>query len=136
MKKLLLPVAALMVLGFIVAGCGKPIGTSGTTTSSSGCTNGRIEMASVSFVQSSCTIKAGGQVTFVDPTGTGGFHILCLGDNQTCAANANGPADLNTSGGVTFNAGDPSKSYTFATAGTYIVTCTVHPNMNVTITVQ
>jgi plastocyanin len=137
MKKLFLPLASLLLLAFVIAGCGKSVGsTSGNQSTTSGCTGGKIEMASVDFVQHTCTIKAGDQITFVDPTSTGGFHILCFGHNQTCAANANGPAELNSSGGVNFTAGDPNKSYTFSTAGTYEVTCTVHPNMNVTITVQ
>jgi plastocyanin len=93
-------------------------------------------MASATFVQQTCTIKAGDQVTFVDPSGTGNYHLLCFGKDQACVSNAAGPAALNTSSGVTFNAGDPPKSFTFATAGTYEVTCTVHSNMNVTITVQ
>lgn len=135
MKKLIvLPLASLVVLAFVLAGCGKPIGGTQTPTASSGCTGGKVEMASVNFVQHTCTIKAGDQVTFVDPS-TGGYHVLCFGKDQTCTANPNGPAELNASSGVTFSQGDPPKSFTFATAGTYEVTCTVHPNMNVIITV-
>jgi plastocyanin len=134
MKKLLIPVASIALLAFALVACGKPTGTG--STQAAGCTGGKIEMASVDFVQHTCTIKAGDQVTFVDPTGTGSYHILCFGHNQTCAANSSGPAELNASAGVTFSAGDPPKSYTFATAGTYEVTCTVHPSMNVVITVQ
>jgi plastocyanin len=136
MKKLILPVAALALLAFVVTGCGKPIGGSTSTTGGSACTGGKIEMASVDFVQHTCTIKAGDQVTFVDPSGPGGYHILCLGHNQTCVANANGPAALNNASGIAMSAGDPNKSFTFATAGSYEVTCTVHSVMNVTITVQ
>ena len=135
MKKLILPVAALALLAFVVAGCGKVVGTS-TTTGGSACTGGKIEMASADFVQHTCTIKAGDQITFVDPASTGNYHVLCFGHNQTCVANANGPAALNNSSGITMSAGDPNKSFTFATAGTYEVTCTVHANMNVMITVQ
>jgi plastocyanin len=138
MKKLIAAAASLALLAFVIAGCGKPIGTQtgATSVASTGCTGGKIEMGSVNFVQQTCTIKAGSQVTFVDPASTGGYHVLCLGKDQNCVSNANGPAALNTSGGVVFNQGDPPKSYTFATAGTYTVTCTVHTNMNVTITVQ
>jgi plastocyanin len=108
MKKFIIPAVSVLVLAFVVAGCGKS--TAGTSTPGGGggaCT--KIEMAATTFVQSTCTIKA--------------------------VANPNGPAELNTAGGVTFNGGD-TKSYTFATAGTYEVTCTIHPDMNVTITVQ
>jgi plastocyanin len=92
-------------------------------------------MGSVTFTTTALTVSAGTSVKFDNPTNGGGFHILCLGKDQKCAANPDGPAELNASGGVTFNQGD-SKSYVFAKAGTYTVTCTVHPNMNVTITVQ
>jgi plastocyanin len=133
MKKLLFPGAVALLLALVLVACGKPAGSQGTTTPT-GC-NGKVEMATATFVQSSCTVKAGDPVQFVDPTGTGNLHILCLGDHQQCKANADGPAELNVSGGVQFNAGD-TKSFTFAKAGTYIVTCTIHPGMDITITVQ
>jgi plastocyanin len=127
MKRLILPAVLIALLA--LAGCGK----GGPTPPGGG--GNEVDMASVTFVQSTLTVKAGTAVKFNDPTATGNLHILCFGNNQICKANAQGPADLNANAGVTFNAGD-SKSYTFATAGTYEVTCTVHPNMDVTITVQ
>lgn len=133
MKKFIIPVVSVLVLAFVVAGCGKS--TAGTSTGGGGGACTKIEMAATTFVQSTCTIKAGDSLQFVDPTSTGGYHILCFGKDQTCTANADGPAELNTAGGVTFNGGD-TKSYTFTKAGTYEVTCTIHPDMNVTITVQ
>ena len=135
MKKLLIPVAAVFVVGFVLVGCGKVVGAH-TTGPAAACTNGEVDMASVTFVQTTCTIKAGDAVKFVDPAGTGNFHLLCFGNNQQCTPNPDGPTGLNASGGVTFNAGDAPKSYAFTKPGTYEVTCTVHPHMNVTITVQ
>jgi plastocyanin len=135
MKKLLFPIVAVFILGFVLVGCGKVVGGH-QPTASTACTNGEVEMASVTFVQTTCTIKAGDAVKFVDPSGTGNFHLLCFGRDQQCTPNADGPTELNASGGVSFNAGDAPKSYTFTKPGTYEVTCTVHPNMNVTITVQ
>lgn len=140
MKKLFLPLASLLLLAFLIAGCGKSVGGTTSTTGGNGggtaCTNGTIDMASADFVQKTCTIKAGDKITFTDPAGTGNYHVLCFGHNETCAANANGPAELNDPSGVTFNAGDAPKSYTFDKPGSYEVTCTVHPNMDVMITVQ
>lgn len=137
MKKLILPLTSILVLAFIIAGCGKSVGsTGGTTSAAAGCTAGKIEMSSADFVQHTCTIKAGDQITFVDSASTGNYHVLCFGHNETCAANPNGPAELNASSGITFNAGDANKGFAFTKPGTYEVTCTVHPNMNVTITVQ
>lgn len=131
MKKVIFPVILVALLALV--GCGKPIG--GHTSTPSGGGGNEVDMASSTFVQSAITVKAGTSVKFNDPSATGGFHILCLGQDQVCKSNPQGPADLNTSAGVTFNQGD-SKSYTFQTAGSYVVTCTVHPSMNVTITVQ
>ncbi|HEV2237623.1 MAG TPA: plastocyanin/azurin family copper-binding protein [Ktedonobacterales bacterium] len=129
MKKVLtIPSIMALALAFMLAGCGK---TTPTTTGG----GNTVTMASVNFATTSLTVKAGDSVKFDDPSGGGAYHVLCFGKDEKCAANADGPAELNASGGVIFNAGD-SHSYTFAKAGTYEVTCTVHPNMNVTITVQ
>ena len=129
MKRLLaIPGMTALILVFVLAGCGK-------TQVSRNTPGNTVEMAAVSFVQSSITVKAGDTVKFVDPSSTGAYHVLCYGHNQACVSNANGPAELNASGGIVFNGGD-TKGYVFATAGTYEVTCTVHPSMNVTITVQ
>jgi plastocyanin len=133
MKKALIPAVSVLILGLVLIGCGKVPGTA-HNTSSSGC-NGTVQMASSSFVQSTCTVHAGASVNFVDPQGTGGYHLLCLGAHQQCTSNPDGPAELNVSGGVVFNQGD-SHSYVFAKPGTYTVTCTVHPGMDVNITVQ
>ena len=138
MRKLVLPVIAVAALAMLFVGCGKSPGVgqaTPTASSGGGGTAGAVSMGPTTFVQTSVTAQVGKPVQFADPQGTGGFHILCLGHNQTCKSNPDGPAELNTPAGVTFNQGD-TKSFTFTKAGTYEVTCTVHPNMNVTITVQ
>lgn len=137
MKKFLIPVVTLLILGIALVGCGKSPAGSGSTTSGGGGggTSNEVDMAATSFVQQSINVTAGTEVKFVDPQGSGGYHVLCLGDHQACKSNADGPADLNSASGVVFNNGD-TKSYTFAKAGTYIVTCTVHPGMDVTINVK
>jgi plastocyanin len=135
MQKLLLPVVAVFAIGFVLVSCGKPVGVV-STGPASGCTNGEVGMSSVAFIQQTCTIKAGDAVTFVDPAGTGNLHILCFGKNQQCSPHPDGPTELNAAGGVTFNAGDAPKNYTFTKPGTYDVTCTIHPNMDITITVR
>jgi plastocyanin len=128
-KSLAISGMVVLALAFTLAGCGKP--TESTTTNSPN----TVTMGAVNFTTTSLTVKVGDSVKFDDPTAGGAFHVLCFGKNEKCTANPDGPAELNVSGGVTFNAGD-SKSYTFTKAGTYTVTCTVHPNMDVTITVQ
>lgn len=132
MKKALIPAVSVLILGLVLIGCGKVPGTAQKTPS--GC-SGTVQMASSSFAQTTCTVTAGTSVSFVDPQGTGNLHILCLGAHQQCISNPDGPAALNVSGGVTFNPGD-SHSYLFTKPGTYSVTCTIHPQMDVTITVH
>ena len=128
-KALAIPGIVALALAFMLAGCGK---TTAPTSTGGGNT---VTMGATTFTQTSLTVKAGTAVKFDDPAAGGAYHILCFGTGQKCVANPDGPAELNTSGGVTFNAGD-SKTYTFDKPGTYTVTCTVHPNMDVTITVQ
>jgi plastocyanin len=127
-KALAIPGIAVLALAFMFAGCGKSNSTPASAPNT-------VTMGAVNFTTTSLTVKAGDTVKFDDPASGGAYHVLCFGKDEKCAANPDGPAELNAPNGVIFNAGD-SKSYTFAKAGTYQVTCTVHPNMNVTITVQ
>ena len=83
----------------------------------------------------SVTIKAGGTVQFVDPSSNGGTHFLVIGQNAQFQSDAQAPADLNTANGLEIDAGQ-TKTVTFANAGTYHITCTIHPSMNVTVTVN
>jgi plastocyanin len=128
-KALAIPGIVALALAFMLAGCGK---TTSTTTTAAPNT---VTMGAVNFTTTSLTVKAGDTVKFDDPAGSGAYHVLCFGKDEKCVANPDGPAELNASGGVIFNAGD-TKSFVFAKAGTFEVTCTVHPSMNVTITVQ
>jgi plastocyanin len=94
-----------------------------------------VSMAGADFSISSVTIKAGQSVHFTDPAGVGAMHIVCLGNEGNCDSAAQGPQALEGNG-FTINAGDPPKDITFATAGTYKITCSLHPSMNLTVTVQ
>lgn len=126
-----IPVALLVVMLF--SACGK---TPGVHNQPGGrAPANTVEMSATDFVQHAVTVKAGDTVHFTDPASTGGTHVLCLGHNETCNKSAQGPAKF-ADPGVTVNPGDPSIDVVFATAGTYEITCTVHQNMNVTVTVQ
>jgi plastocyanin len=122
-------IPALFMLALIVGACGKQVGGGSSTPP------GTIGMDATNFVVHAVTVKVGDTVHFVDPAGSGGTHVICLGKDQSCIASATGPTALKGPG-FTINAGDPSKDIVFDTAGTYDITCTVHPNMNVTVTVQ
>lgn len=135
MKKLALLIVPLALVAMLaVTGCGKTPGTGGT---SSNAPSNEVSMSGSDFVQHAITIKAGQAVIFSDPSGSGGTHIICIGQNGACDKTlpAGAPKEL-ASPGINFSAGDPNKSITFSTAGTYHVACTIHPAMNLTVTVQ
>jgi plastocyanin len=133
MKKLIFPLAMLAFL--VLAGCGaagKAQGDAGGKATGTA----TVSMNAVNFEPNSgkVTIKAGQAVTFSDPAATGGVHILVVGTNGQLTPEPGAPAALNASAGMTINAGD-TKSVTFANAGTFMITCTLHPYMEVTVVV-
>src|SRR5689334_7692932 len=77
------------------------------------------------------TIKAGQAVTFDDSNG--GSHHLVTGSNGTFSQEAGAPSEFGANG-TDFSSGD-TKTITFATAGTYHITCTFHPSMEANTTV-
>jgi len=94
-----------------------------------------VSMVGADFATSAVTITAGQAVPCTDPVGTGGTHDICLGSHGTCDKSAPGPQALQGDG-FTISAGDPPKDVVFDTAGTYKITCSIHPTMNLTVTVQ
>lgn len=94
-----------------------------------------VSMVAADFSTTSITTSAGQVVRFTDPAGIGGTHIICLGANGACDKRAQGPQALQGDG-FTINAGDPPKDETFDTPGIYKITCSIHPSMNLTVTVQ
>ena len=135
MKKVALLLLPLALAAIIIVGCGK-IPSTGVTPGggSSACSTGQtVDMATASFVQSCVNAKVNVPFTFNDPASSGGVHIICTGKNQACKADANAPKDLEGSGFQIVQG--QTKVVTFTKPGTYDITCTVHPNMNVTVTV-
>jgi plastocyanin len=93
-------------------------------------------MGATTFSPTSITITKGSTITFVDDQSTGTEHILVTGTQGTFASEA-GAADLGGSGGHTFQPGDSFTTGAWNTAGTFHVTCQIHPTtMNLTITVS
>jgi plastocyanin len=115
---------AFAALALVLTGCG----------GGGGGASNELDLGSVNFVQTSITLSAGQQLHIVDPQDTGGTHNLCIGQNGTCDANPAGPSELHGPG-MMISPG-ATKDVTFATAGTYHITCTIHPSMNLTVTVQ
>src|SRR5262249_40724030 len=93
-----------------------------------------VSMDLANFHQDSLAIKSGETVHFVNPV-NGDPHALCIGKDNQCAPQTGAPEKLNSTNPVTTNPAD-TLAVVFATPGTYLVICTLHPGMQVTITVQ
>lgn len=122
----------LLVLALSLVACGKQPG--GGNTSPSSTVAQEVQMSAVDFTADAITAKANQPFKFVDPADTGGIHTICTGNNGTCETDANAPQDLQGKG-FDIQAGD-TKTVTFDKPGTYKITCSIHPDMNLTLTVQ
>ncbi len=92
-----------------------------------------VTMGSTTFGQTRLTIKQGQTITFVDEKATGTEHILVLGKEWVAQPESGAPT-FGGSKGMTFLPGQSWTSPPWTTAGTYHVTCTVHPTtMNLTV---
>lgn len=122
-SRLVVAVPLLLMLAF-VAGCGGPGGSS---------TANEVKMNAAEFEQQTITIKAGTALHLVDEQ-SGTTHLLCLGTDGQCDSSAPGPKQLHDSPLQV----DPGQSVdiTFDTPGSYNITCTIHPGMALTVTVQ
>jgi len=138
----LLAVFSPAILGACSTGGPGPAPTqaqTSTTTStvasptSIGPTGATVTLGRSAFSTSAVSLSAGQLVRIVDPSTNGGTHILCLGANGQCDASAQGPDSL-LGPGLSLHPGD-TKEIVFPTAGMYDVTCTIHPNMHLTISV-
>ena len=124
-KRISRTVAVLALLPLLaLAACGQ-----------SASTPNEVSMTGSDFSPTSVTVKAGQAVHFTDSAGVGAMHIVCLGSDGHCDASAQGPQALEGDG-FTINAGDPPKDVTFTAPGTYKITCSLHPSMNLTVTVR
>lgn len=128
---ILFPLLLLLLLALGLAACGQASTNSGG--SASGAAGHEVDMGVANFVQSSVTIDKGQSVRFVDQQ-SGAMHILCIGKDGHCSVSANAPKAL-TGSGFTIQPGQ-SQDERFDSAGVYAVTCTLHPTMNLTITVR
>jgi plastocyanin len=124
MHKPLLAFGCLLVL-LGVSACGSSGGSAGggsTIAMGSGVFSGATQI----------TVKAGDSVTFDDSAG--GPHDLVIGTGGNFVAASGAPSELNSSGGLMFNGGE-TKTVVFPTAGTFSITCKIHPSMQATVTV-
>lgn len=132
--------AVLAIGSILLAACARPGTPSGTTNQGtpSGPSGGgnTVHMGPANFVQSSITISKGSKLTLVDDVAVP--HIITNGMYD--ASGAPKPAKepgAPTVDNVQFNSSGDSKDIgPFTTAGTFHLYCTIHVNMNLTITVK
>lgn len=146
--------ALLMLFALSLAACGGSTASTGDTNptptdttapapaatdtpaASTGGGAATVTMGAFNFASgTSVSIKAGQSVTFDDPADSGGTHILVTGSSGQFASKSGAPSEFSSSDGIMFSPG-VSKTIKFPTAGTYTITCTIHPSMLATITVS
>lgn len=97
--------------------------------------NMTIKMAASTFVgYTAITLFQGGTLTFDDLPSSGVTHFLVTGQNGMYTEEDGAPSELNTPDGYTVLVGQ-SPSFTFASTGTFSISCLIHPAMNLQVTV-
>lgn len=92
-------------------------------------------MGQTNFVQSSVTISKGSSVTLVDDAAV--VHIIANGSWNNGVAVPKQESGAPTVSNVQFStAGQTQAVGPFNNAGTFHLYCSVHPGMNLTVTVQ
>lgn len=127
---LVLLLITVSILTFLVAcGSSKQSGQETSTTPNTIRFNGNV------FSISSILIKKGSHLKFVNNFHAGNTsHILTFGrDGQNEAAQ--GAPNFGGASGIRVDVGQTWTSPPWNTAGTYYITCTVHPWMNLTVIV-
>ena len=125
-KKVLVGLVLLGILTTTIAACG-------IYDQSSIPTGPTVHMGGANFLQPSITISKGQSINLIDDVAV--LHIIkngmWNGNNQVLQAEAGAPT-VN----VTFNGNDSNMIGPFNTSGTFKLLCTVHPNMDLTVTVS
>lgn len=124
MKKFITTFTLFSFIMLFVSACGVSTPTS---------TGNNVHMNELNFAQNAISIKKGESITLIDDVAV--VHIIQNGtwDNGIAKPGVEPGAptvQLQFQGNDSHNAGP------FNTAGTYHLYCTVHPGMNLTVTVQ
>ena len=128
MKKLIILIFVAMLITLLVA-CGQGNSTGSSNNPNTVRTEGGV------FNTSAISIKKGDTITFYDDVDNGGLHILVTGQGAV-SDTENGAPDFGGTAGHRIDVGESWTTQPWTTAGIYHVTCTVHPNMNLTVTVH
>lgn len=129
-KKLLAGVVLLAILTTVLAACSIH-DTGGSGGAAAGPT---VHMGNANFTQNSISIKKGQSIALIDDVSV--EHIITNGEWKTSST----PSLFKESGAPvynkTFNGNDSGSLGPFNTSGTFHYLCTIHPDMNLTVTVQ
>ncbi len=138
---LLLMLAALALGSILLVACARPgtpsasvgTGPSSSGSSSSGGGEPTVHMGVSTFVQSSVDVPKGSKLMLIDD---GAYvHLLVNGSWVNGTARPAKEPGAPTVNNLQVN-GNNVEIGPFATAGTYHIYCSIHPNMNLTITVK
>lgn len=131
MKKLLAVLATLSLLTILVAACGGGSGSSG----GGGGTGTDAHMGNATFTQPSVTISKGSSLNLIDDVAV--THIIANGSWDNGTAKPATESGAPTVSNVMFSSAGQSQAVgPFTTAGTFHLYCSIHPGMNLTVTVQ
>jgi plastocyanin len=131
MRKYLVAAGLIAIFAVGLAACSGVGGTGSGGSSGSGST---LSLGGTDFTgATTITITAGQAVTFDDSSG--GTHDLVTGTGGKFAAATGAPSEFASSDGLDLHPGDKI-TVMFKNAGTYQITCTIHPSMQAKIVVQ
>ena len=127
-KKFVLFIPLAVILTFVIA-CG------GTSSSVGSNNPNTVKLEGQTFATSSITISKGSTISFLDDPNNGALHILVIGQNGQSESEQGAP-DFGGLSGQRIDVGNTWTTPPWNTVGTYHVACTVHPAMNLTVTVK
>lgn len=115
--------ASLVALMLMLAACGGGAASSAPADDGGGGSDAgeTVSLSGGAFAPSTLTIPAGTTVTFTDTTG----HTVTEGSDGQAVDDP-----------IVDESGGADVVVTFDEAGTFNITCKIHPNMNMTITVE
>jgi plastocyanin len=125
-------ITAILAVTILVslAACGNgeasdSAGAGGDASGGGGEAGATVQLTGFAFSPAELTVTAGTTVTFVNNDGAA--HTVTEGTDGTAAENARFDEQVADGAEVTVTFDDP---------GTYQVTCTIHPSMNMTVIVE
>lgn len=114
-----------LVVSLMFTGCGTRVVSHNPHT---------VTMVGANFAPTTITIPADVNIAFLDDSDNSATHFLVIGTNGQ-SENETGAQDFGGLAGHRMVAGDLWTTALWTKPGTYHITCTVHPQMNLTIIV-